>query len=181
MPRYVEPPGRVLPAKRDRSARSPHCLEIRGGCDRRRYTLQPSPAPSPFPPRSDHFCSFREPFWPPPDPPPFLLRACPRTHHAPTRSSLVRNLFSSSLERGVSSTSISLMLSPALHALLQPSTKRIDHAATTNLERRQAGIFINFTDSFGMQKLKNSELRNFLWLCAFGRPLFLRLIVARKE
>lgn len=46
LPRYVGPPGRVLLAKRDRSARSPHCLEIRGGRDRRRYTLQPSPIPS---------------------------------------------------------------------------------------------------------------------------------------
>lgn len=42
LPRYVGPPGRVLLVKRDRSARSPHCLEIRGGRDRRRYTLQPS-------------------------------------------------------------------------------------------------------------------------------------------
>lgn len=99
-------------SSRNAIACSPYCLEIRGGRDRCRYTLQPSPIPSSCPPCSGHFCSFaslsgRFSAFSSACLPANALRAFPCTQFV---------LFE--LERGESSISISLMLSPILHEFL---------------------------------------------------------------
>jgi len=83
--RYRDSRRRVLPAKRDRSARSlsSHCLEIRDRRDRRRYTLQPPLAPSPFftVPRSFLLVPRASPASAPSL---FLFSCAPRTHTPPS-------------------------------------------------------------------------------------------------
>lgn len=136
-------PYRYVPRNAIVRTRPAHCLEIRGGRSPPIYASRSSAlsSSSTFPrprlplSRSDHFCSFREPFWSlPSQPPPILfLFFCvpayasffPCTQFVPFE-----------LERGESSTSASRdSRVPGLHASCcrccaaaapLPSSKRID-------------------------------------------------------
>jgi len=101
------------------------------------------------------------------DPLPFLLRVClPCTHHVPSRSSLVRNLFSSSWNAARVSTSISRRVAHILVICTRFFSHQqkglIMYFDLTTTKR----IFGNFINSFGkeffsfLRKLKNSRLWN---------------------